>query len=485
MMGVVMGEAVTANSSDQRAVATFLARSRRKTAPPRSFSDWYAVALAGLLLSVAIGSFVALRPLTPGCATSMCLLGAEVSSLAELLGFAVVVFIVAVLSGPVSVTAAEAFWLFSSPLARNTLLARRKAGLLIRSTLAGAVAGVLHLVFWNGNPWWLPAFTMGAVFAMCLAMLVQGGHAGVRRTVLFVLTVGAVLAGVAAGSPAATVAVSSPLLPGVVVLGGGLLVALTARRAWRRADSLTSPELRRARSEGDAVAGALSSADSGLLLDVVSARLLTNRTFVSRLSVNGSGWRAILMFEIQRCLRSPLLLTRVLLVVAALAVTHLGGVPGLLVGIAISTMVFASLSASAFRLYATSRGLARSFPHTATVMRLLLVLPTTLLVVVLVVGFSLAASLLPGPPTPNGIAIAAATIAGLVGGMRWATAAPTQFSAGVLMTEMGPIHVSALLNAIRGIDVVLLLVIPLAVGLDPWVPLSIALLVWLWVLLRS
>ena len=53
------------------------------------------------------------------------------------------------------------------------------------------------------------------------------------------------------------------------------------------------------------------------------------------------------------------------------------------------------------------------------------------------------------------------------------------------MREMGPIHVSALANAARGIDAAVLLALPAALGLSPLLSVAVAFAGLLWLLLRS
>ncbi len=480
-----VGDQGAGPNPDVRAVAAILQSARRSPRESRSFWDWYINALAVALVTAALISFAIFRTTAPGCLTALCSAGMEASSLTGLLAFTALVHLIGSLTGPVSISAAEAFWVFSSPLERRRLLRRPKVRLVAFALLGGAVASLAHFAFWNGNPWWLATFPMWALLALSVAMGQQNSDSGGKGTTISLLATGMLTAAAVAASPAATATVDAVAVPGIAFVFGALVALFAARRAWNQSDSLPLVDLRRIRGTRDAMAGAISSADSGLLLDTLWARLLTHRTFVSGFRLRTTTWRAVLESETRRCKRSPQLVARMLLLGGIVALGHLAGSVEGLIAISLGVMVFTSLGTSSLRMYVTSPGLSRSFPHSKIVMRLLLALPTSALAGAILLSFSLFTLVLPGWVMLDGLSVGAASIAGLAGGIRWATAPPTQFSAGIVMTEMGPVNASALFNAIRGIDVALLLVVPVLLGLHPLLSLLIAVLVWLWTLLRD
>ena len=483
-----MDDISQSSSTALHRVDDLLRGTRRPLRRERSFSDWYSAGLAGLLVLVCLISLIVFNPWTPArCSGGSCSAAVENASAAMTLGFFLVVYLVGSLLGPVAVDAAEAFWVFSSPMGRRTLMLRRKVALLVRTSVAGVVVGFVHCGFWNANPWWIVTISTVAVAAMALALLHEGSRPLNKLATNSVIAVGAVAVAVLDLASLDGVTISSMVVPGVGALMATLALLLIGVGAWTRPERLPLSVLRRERGSRDAVTGALASADSGLLLDVIWARTHATKSFVASFTLKGAGWGAVLEAEARRCLRTPTLLVGVLLLVAWAAATSLFGHTGVLVGISLGTMVFASLNASTLRLYATSRGLARSFPHCAILMRLLLALPTALLIFGLVFIFFVVASIIPGSllPLPNGLAVLAAVVAGLVGGVRWAMAPPTQFNAGIVMTEMGPIHVSAFMNAIRGIDASVLLALPAVVGFNPVLSLAIPAAGLLWVLARG
>lgn len=488
-MGVVMGDNTRpSNVPAVHAVVDVLRGATRRRRKERSFSDWYTTGLAGVLAVVGLISLVAFNPWSPsGCAGPWCSAGVEGGSVAVILGFSLIVYLTGLLVGPISVNAAEAFWVFSSPVARGPLMLRRKVGLLLRTALAGVAVGLTHFWLWSSNPGWLVAFPLAAVTVMSLAMLHEGHRSPSKVATISCLTVGAVVAVVTGASPILIGAtIRSVVVPLVVSLAAVLVLLLTARRAWSSSDALPLTILRRVHGARDAVGGAVSAADSGLLLDVIWARLLANKSFVTSFRLKGTRWSAVLEAETRRCIRSPWLLTRILLLVSSAVLASLFGPSGLLFGVSLAAMVFASLNMSALRIYATSKGLARSLPQPANLVRLLLVSPTLLLILGLVLILIVVAALFPGTlPLPSGLAVLAVAVSGLAGGIRWTTAPPTQFSAGIVMTEMGPIHVSALANATRGIDAAVLLALPAVLGLNPLLCLAVSLVGLLWCLLRS
>lgn len=487
--GAVMGDNSGPPSIPaEREVVAVLQGARRRLRKERSFSDWYTTALAGVLILVGLISLVAFNPWAPsGCDGRWCSAGVEAVSVAVVFGFSLIVYSTGLLVGPISVNAAEAFWVFSSPIGRGPLMRRRKSGLVLRTALGGVAVGFAHSWLWSASPWWLLAFPLTAVTVMTVAMLHEGRRPRIKIATASCLAVGAVVAGVASASPLLIGAtISSVVVPVSASLTTALALLLTARRAWSNSDTLPLPILRRVQGARDAVAGAVSAADSGLLLDVIWARLLANRSFVTTFRLKSTEWRAVLEAETRRCLRSPMLLIRTLFLVSAAVLASLFGLPGLLVGISLGTMVFTSLNMSTLRLYATSRGLARSLPQSAILVRFLLVLPTLLLILGLVFVLIFVAAFVPGaPPIPSGLAISTVAISGLAGGIRWTTAPPTQFSAGIVMTEMGPIHVSALANATRGVDAAVLLALPAVLGFNPLLSLTVSLIGLLWFLLRK
>lgn len=58
-------------------------------------------------------------------------------------------------------------------------------------------------------------------------------------------------------------------------------------------------------------------------------------------------------------------------------------------------------------------------------------------------------------------------VGGLAAALRWVSTGSADFSAGIIMTDMGPVPLGAFFTAIRGLDVLVLVVLPALVGLSP------------------
>ena len=484
-----MGDTSRPRAPAHHAATRLLRKASRSPHREQSLSDWYITGLAGAMVTVGLISLFTLSSWTPsGCLDPRCPADVESSSLAIVVAFSLLLHLAGLAVGPVSVSKAESFWIFSSPMDRRSLMSRRKSSLLLRSVLGGLAIGLLHYGVWNANPWWLVAFTFAAVGVMALAMLFQGRGRPTSLMMAVALFLAALLtAFISASTALSGVAVGAPFLPVAVSATAALVLLLTGRAAWKRPDGLPLHDLRRAQGERDAMAGAFSAADSGLFLDVIGARLLASRSFVTAPRLKLAGWGAILEAETRRCLRSPLLLTRVLALMATIGLSSLLGIHAAVLGICLGTMVFTSLNAPALRTYATSMGLARSFPQSAATIRLLLSLPTAILIVALCLAIPAMTALVPSTPLPlpNGLSFVAAAIAGLAGGIRWTATLPPQFTSGILMSEMGPIPISAMMNAIRGIDAAVLLSLPILLGLNPLFSVTVPLLGLLWVLVKN
>lgn len=164
-MGVVMGDNTRpSNVPAVHEVVDVLRGATRRRRKERSFSDWYTTGLAGVLAVVGLISLVAFNPWAPsGCAGPWCSAGVEGGSVAVILGLSLIVYLTGLLVGPISVNTAEAFWVFSSPVARGPLMLHRKVGLLLRTALAGVAVSFAHFWLWSSNPGWLVAFPLAAV----------------------------------------------------------------------------------------------------------------------------------------------------------------------------------------------------------------------------------------------------------------------------------------------------------------------------------
>lgn len=244
---------------------------RHRRRPGRDWAEWYYVTFAVVLVgsmavSLARGidlPLIACAPAASGCQVALELLPLTWIAVASVLAGAI-----GSLVGPVAVTAATASWLLATPVDRTDLLSPQ----LDRLVLAGLVVGVLSgVAIWliTGSPWWLGASASAAALALLSAALAQQG--GLKHLV------GSAAVTAVAWAASAVFILVEPGSATLVALGITAALMLLAWRTWRHArtglGSLSRFRLAQQGRDRVGLAGAVSSADAGLLLDLVAPRL--------------------------------------------------------------------------------------------------------------------------------------------------------------------------------------------------------------------
>jgi hypothetical protein len=454
------------------------ARGRSGAAKPlgETLQDVY-ITLFGVAMLVAIAGPSTTRVLrdVEGRAASPTLAAAMVT--ATLLAAAGAALGALLLLGPVVRDPADATWLLSSPVRRRGLLAPPVALLVAVGAVGGAVVALAAsvLVPGAGVPAWCVAGAAGGALTVSLAVVVQprARLRGAVRHAATVLTVAALVvlvAGLAAGD---RLTVS---LPGgaAVVVGVTAAAALVLALVPFTLDRLRRQDLTAGAGLALGLRATVTTLDGSFVAETLRARRLLERGLVRRRPLAGARWVALVVADVRRVSRSSRsLLVALAPVPVAWMVSRLYGDLAATAAVVLVGWTAAGASSAGLRTVARSRGVARCLPLSDADLRAAhCIVPATVAALATAAAASLCA--LPlwvvGPATACALAGVLRTSAGRPP-IKWElqTASP-----------MGAMPVGAVMSYVVGIDVVAVTSIPLLVGLDPLlcltVPLAVALL---------
>lgn len=424
----------------------------------RGLADWYTAALAALVLAPMVWaalSQVRFPLVASAVATGP---GHNAAWLFTVGLVCIATWLGSSLLGPITAPDALAHWLLSSPIERGDLLGPTLTKVVTVAACAGFLMGLLAWAIIGGSPPWLAAAGTAAMLGALGAARVQLRGGWVR---LFL----ALAAGVAVLGAAAAV------LPPAAVAGAAATACLLASwREWRLASAslgdLSVASIAAATRTRSGVEGAMRGADTSMLFDVVAGRL-SGRPMRQRLRAGGVGWAAIARASIAHLIRRPWLLAVAFGVGLAPALLLLAS-PSLGLALAsLAALCALSLALDQLRTTVRSAGLARALGVAHPAAMGALALPAGLVAGALT-GVYAAVLMVTGTPALTAALLAWAAVgSGCAGALLLSATAAPNFARGLVMTDVGPVPVGAIMGATAGIDCVAIAAVLFAVGAPP------------------
>lgn len=220
--------------------------------------------------------------------------------------------------------------------------------------------------------------------------------------------------------------------------------------------------------------------DFGLVRDIMVEQSAHSRGHVTPTRGVGLGLRSLVWRDVQRLLRYPRpLLLLAASVVVPYAITALGlsvlspSISALVLMVALIPFM------NSLRVLTRTKGLARSFPFTTGQLRTAsMIIPAILGLlwgVAVVPAFMGVGSGVAHQSFPDAVMSAMITAAaGILAAVRWVSAAPANYQAPMMATQMGAMPPGLGMNLIRGFDIVVVVTLPLVLGWPVWVAVAIA-----------
>ncbi|MBC7592708.1 MAG: hypothetical protein H7288_01995 [Kineosporiaceae bacterium] len=439
-----------------------------------AMSDAYIALFATLMLGAT--SFNVVRQVrveaTAACSTTACSDARSVLPWIFALGIVTVAVFLARLFGPSLVSPAEGSWLLAAPVDRKALLRPRLVVAAALSLIIGALLGAVDTTL--GGFGVGPAVTITiliAAAAVCGAMFAaidQAYELRLARPLTWALgaVVWAGLLQLALGRGPSRMPQTQQLGPAVVVIAVALLL-LAVALIWRAIAGLALIRRDQLTTGGSLLAnlsGAFFSLDTLLIYDLLLSRRWHARATVKPVRGGPGGAWALIWRDVVRLRRS---VHTVLLLAASLVVPYVAATIGLgkavtLVGALTGFLAGLGLCAG-LRVLARTPGLIRCFPMSAPVVRAAgLAVPAAVLIAwgaatIPAVHHGLAPVSWPASMAV-GLAVGMASVAAVA---RWIMAAPPDYSAPLVSTASGAIPPSLFGNLFRGLDVLLLVTVPM------------------------
>lgn len=451
---------------------------RRRRA--RSWTDWYYLGFAAVILGtmgVSLVSKVQLPLLSCAPGSAICLTMVNALPLLWLAVTAIAVSVGASLLGPLAVDVATAAWILPLPVDRTELLAPDLHRVLLIAAAVGLLFGGVLWLSITPSPIWAAACSSAGVLAVLTALLAQqdGSWRSLRSTGSLA-TAGLVLLG--------SLSLSSTVPSTVTALIALIATSALTLRYWTRAraglGSMVGPVLARQGRRRAGLAGAVATADAGFLLDVLAVSLRGSRTARPLNTTARLRWGALAGYEVRRlAVRSPGFLLGLALVMIGTLAIPLASAP-VLAAACLALVPALGLLLSSVRTVVTTPGLRRAIG-----------LPAWVQLTALGAGAFLAATvwtvwagsllLLTGLAVAPAFLLAWAVAAvGLGGAYRRVAAPPPNFTNGIVLTELGPVPVAALWNALTGFDAVLAMAAMVLSGAPPILCAGLATVTLLW-----
>ena len=232
------------------------------------------------------------------------------------------------------------------------------------------------------------------------------------------------------------------------------------------------------------IAGAASSADAGLALDIAALNLGGTGSSSALTTTTHVGWRGVAGCEVRRLVRrSPRLLWGLPATIVAAAFIPIHPTFGLATACVVLVPAL-GLMLSSLRAVRRSRGLARALGlgQGAQVSALTAGAALAAAAWVVACALLLVAS---GLPAVTALFLAwAVGASGIAGALRWVSSSSPDFTGGIVMTDAGPVPVSGLLSATAGFDVAFAMAGALLVGVPPVLCAALACLALAWSFIR-
>ncbi|HET8717074.1 MAG TPA: DUF6297 family protein [Nocardioidaceae bacterium] len=453
-------------------------RGRADTRLLQVLEDAYVAVFAAVMgLSVAVSVVLRLRnDLEAVCRTATCHQARSVLPLVLALAVLTGCVVLARLFGPMLVSPAVASWLLAAPVDRTRLLRPRLFVTALGAMVPGgvAVAGVAALAGYDAGSVAALGAAQGllcvlVVGSLTVAQALRPGMATAVGRVLAAVTWG-LLAGLTLGLlPRFASAEAGASVPAAVVVAVLVVAGLAAVALWRAADVL--PLIPRDRlTPGGTLApglsGALGTLDLALAYDVLLGRHWQARSTVASRPARGTGIWPLVWRDLIRLRRRPRLLV---LLAAAAVVPFLAaelGLERLVLPVAAITGLVAGLDLfSALRVLSRTPGLVRCLPQPGWQVRAACCLVPA--VPLLVWGVATAPAMQAALGGPWAVALGTGATAGaaaVVGAMRWMTGRPPNYQLPLVSSPMGAVPPTLYLSVFRGIDVTVLVTVPVLVA---------------------
>ncbi|MFT3889375.1 MAG: DUF6297 family protein [Arachnia sp.] len=270
---------------------------------------------------------------------------------------------------------------------------------------------------------------------------------------------------------------------GIALLTAGAVAALGCWY-WLRARAglagMSASSLVRQGRLRSSLAGAVSSADAGFVLDLVSLRLIGSPDGRSLAPRARAGWRALAGYELRRlAARSP----RLLLGIAAALIVVLA-IPmapsAVLVLSSVALVPALGLMLTSLRAVSLAPGLKRAVGLAPVAQVASLATGAAGATIGWIAWSSLL--LLASGWAPDAAVLLAwsAGVAGLAAAVRRVAAPAPNFTSGILLTDAGPVPVSALMTALTGLGGVISVAMMILAGAPPILCAAVASVALLW-----
>ncbi len=456
-----------------------------------AFQDAYVMVFAVVLIgAMLISAIVQAQQSVAGCDTEQCLAARGLLPWAAVASILAFTLVACRMFGPIVASAAEGFWLMDGPVDRRQLLTGRLVGALGAAFGAGAVFGALVAALTGSGGFniviWAAAAGFGAFGLTAFAAAEQGVERHWITTTLQWI-VGAVaivtllaLVGIAGGSlPVEPLQELSVDFAWIIAGAGLLLGVVSAILAHVRLRNIRRQRLTAGSSLIAGMQGAAFAMDFALVRDILVEDKAKRRGHVRATRGVGLGTTALIMRDVQRLWRNPVpLVTWLATMVVPYAVQALG-IAQLNPPISALVLMVALIGfCNSLRVLTRTKGLQRCFPFdpgklkTAT-----MVVPASLALIWGIATAPAFIGVLGGVRVSvvDGLSAALITaLAGFLATIRWVSAKPADYGGPIVAIGIGALPPGMMFSVIRGIDMVVLVTLPIVFGWPPWISLAIA-----------
>ncbi len=465
-----------------------------------ALSDGYVMIFSIVLIgAMLVSSILQAQETAAVCDTTGCVAARGLLPWASVAGVLAFTLVVARLFGPVAASAAEGFWLMDGPTDRRRILAGRLIGAIAAAGALGAAAGALIASLTGSGgleiAFWALAGGLGSAGLIAFAAAEQGvDRRWIVSGVQWVIAVAAIgtmvllVSGAAGWIDLGQITLLAGELALIIAGVGALLILLAGFIAYRRLRNIRRQRLTTGGSLLSGLQGAAFALEFALIRDILVEAKAKERGHVRATRGVGSGTTALIMRDVQRIWRQPLMLVTLLAtIVVPYAVQALGLA---MLNPPISALVLLAALVpfmNSLRVLTRTKGLQRCFPFDPGQVRTAaMVVPAVLALVWSIAAFPAFLGVAGGvatDPVSAGSAALVTGVAGLLGAVRWVSAKPADYSGPIVSTGVGAMPPGLMFSLLRGIDMVALITLPIVFGWPVWISLIIAAIAF--ALLRS
>ncbi|MHA6512473.1 DUF6297 family protein [Tessaracoccus sp. Z1128] len=466
----------------------------------QALSDGYVMVFSIVLIGAMLVSSILQAQRTAAiCDTAGCVAARGLLPWASVAGILAFTLVVARLFGPVVASSAEGFWLMDGPTDRRRLLAGRLVGGIAAAAVLGAAAGALIASLTGSRAAeigiWALAGGLGAAGLIAFAAAEQGldrhwivtgvqwiiGATAIGTMVLLV-------SGAAGWMDLGGLTLIAVELAYIIAGVGLLLVVVAGFLAHRRLRNIRRQRLTTGGSLLSGLQGAAFALEFALIRDILVEAKAKKRGHVRPTRGAGSGLTALVMRDVQRLWRQPMpLITLLATMVVPYAVQALGLA---MLNPPISALVLLAALVpfmNSLRVLTRTKGLQRCLPFDPSQIKQAAMIVPAVLALLWTVGvfpafLGVAGGVESDPVTAASSALVTG-VAGLLAAVRWVSAKPADYSGPIVSTGIGAMPPGLLFSLLRGVDIVVLVTLPIVFNWPVWVSLIIALIAFM--LLRS